>query len=137
VASVIVLDATVLIAYRDNTDPHHADAMALLLAHADDDFAASALTLTEALVQPARTGTLDAAIAELLTGLDLSTVPIRGIDVPELARMRATMGLKLPDTCVLFAAVRLHARSVFTFDDRMITVARQHGYDVPERRPQH
>lgn len=45
---MIVLDASLLIAYRNKADPHHADAMALLLAHADDDFAMSALTLIEA-----------------------------------------------------------------------------------------
>lgn len=60
-------------------------------------------------------------------------MPIRSIDVPELARMRATMRLKLPDTCVLFAAERVHARAVFSYDDKVITVARERGYEVPTR----
>ena len=84
---MIVLDASLLIAYRNKVDPHHADAVALLLAHADDDFVVSALTLTEAFVQPARTGALEA----------------------------------------------VHARAVFTYDDKMMSVAREQGYELPAR----
>jgi hypothetical protein len=52
VAGVIVLDGTVLIAYLDGTDPHHAPAAALLRDQAGSPFATSALTLAETPVRP-------------------------------------------------------------------------------------
>lgn len=64
-ASVIVVDASVLIAHFDAGDAHHERAETLLLAVADEPLAASPLTLAEVLVGPARAGRLDAATAAL------------------------------------------------------------------------
>lgn len=51
---MIVLDASVLIAYLDSEDAHHTRAETLLAKEIDDDFAASSLTVAEVLVMPAR-----------------------------------------------------------------------------------
>lgn len=62
---MIVLDASVLIAYLDSDDSHHRVATPLLEREVDDDFSASVLTLAEVFVGPARAGRLDAAVATL------------------------------------------------------------------------
>lgn len=55
---MIVLDASVLIAYLDGDDGHHEAAERLLAGAIDDDLAANALTLAEVLVVPVRGGRL-------------------------------------------------------------------------------
>jgi predicted nucleic acid-binding protein len=100
---VIVLDASVLIGHLDGRDPHHGRARELLTAHAGSELGASAISLAETLVGPARSGKLDLArdalsqlaVEELAFGQDAST---------RLATLRAETGLKLPDCCVLLAA---------------------------------
>jgi predicted nucleic acid-binding protein len=63
---VIVLDASVLIAYLDAEDAEHRRAESLLAREIDDQFAANPLTLAEVLVGPARSRRLDEA--RLATG---------------------------------------------------------------------
>ncbi|MGC8472970.1 MAG: type II toxin-antitoxin system VapC family toxin, partial [Candidatus Dormibacteria bacterium] len=62
---MIVLDANVLIAHLDEEDSHHERASALLADVAADSLCASALTVAEVLVGPARSGHLDRAITVL------------------------------------------------------------------------
>ena len=50
-ASVIVLDASVLIAYLDAEDAQHQKAETLLAREIDDEFAANPLTLAEVAVR--------------------------------------------------------------------------------------
>ena len=50
---MIVLDASVLIAYLDGSDDHHEAAERLLAAAIDDDLGVNPLTLAEVLVVPA------------------------------------------------------------------------------------
>jgi predicted nucleic acid-binding protein len=61
VAGVIVLDASVLIAYLDAEDAQHHRAESLLAREIDDQFAGNPLTLAEVLFGPARSGRLDEA----------------------------------------------------------------------------
>jgi predicted nucleic acid-binding protein len=72
VARVIVLDASVLIAYLDGENVHHAGAEELLAGEVDDDFGANSVTLAEVLVLPAPEQRLDAVRTVLreLTPLD-------------------------------------------------------------------
>ncbi len=49
---MIVLDASVLIAFLDSDDTHHAAAEQLLTQAVDDDLAVNSLTLAEVLVAP-------------------------------------------------------------------------------------
>jgi predicted nucleic acid-binding protein len=125
---VIVLDACVLIAHLDVSDAHHDRAFALLQSLAEESFAASALTLAEVLVGPARAGGLERAGAAL-SALAVETVPIGDAAPAELAGLRAATGLKLPDCCVLLAAEQAGG-GLATFDDRLVAAARDRGVPV-------
>jgi predicted nucleic acid-binding protein len=114
---VIVFDASVLIAYLDAQDAHHARAEALLVREIEDEFGANSLTLAEVLVVPARNGRLDAVVAAL-TDVQVRELPFPDDVAAKLAQLRAETSLKMPDCCVLLAAEDLGAR-VATFDDRL------------------
>jgi predicted nucleic acid-binding protein len=129
---VIVLDASVLIAHLDAGDAHHDRAFGLLLALADEPFAASPLTVAEVLVGPARAGLIDRAAAAVRE-LQVTTVPIDEIAPARLAALRAATGLKLPDCGVLLAAELVGGAGIATFDDRLAAAARARGLDVRER----
>jgi predicted nucleic acid-binding protein len=128
VASVIVLDASVLIAYLDSEDAHHARADALLVQLIDDDFAASSLTLVEVLVLPARQGRLDAA-RQAMMELDVKELAFPADSAVKLAQLRASTNLKMPDCCVLRAAEHVEAR-IASFDDRLKAAATSRGLVV-------
>ncbi len=114
---MIVLDASVLIAFLDSEDALHTRAETLLAQEIDDDFAASSLTLAEVLVMPARERRLDAA-REALADLDVKELPFPVDAAVKLARLRASTSLKMPDCCVLLVAEGIQAR-VASFDDRL------------------
>lgn len=125
---MIVLDASVLIGHLDRADAHHDRAQELLLQVADQDLAASTITLAEVLVAPARARQLDRATAAL------HELRVRSVSLGEdahvrLATLRAGTGLKLPDCCVLLAAEQVHA-AVATFDDRLAAASRDRGHLV-------
>lgn len=123
-----MLDASVLIAHLDAGDAHHDRAFELLLAASGERFAASALTVAEVLVGPARTGAVERAGAALRR-LGVETVPIDAQAPAVLAGLRAATGLKLPDCCVLLAAQQFEA-GVATFDGRLAGAARSRGLEV-------
>jgi predicted nucleic acid-binding protein len=125
VAGVIVLDASVLIAYLDGENAQHEAAESLLAREIDDEFAANPLTLAEVLVGPARTGRLDAA-RSALRELEVTERPFPADTAVRLARLRADTGLRMPDCCVLLAAQDAAAR-VAAFDDRLIRAAERSG----------
>jgi predicted nucleic acid-binding protein len=120
-AGVIVLDASVLIAYLDGEDNHHGRAETLLAREIDDDFAVNSLTLAEVLVAPAREGRLD-AVRKALQDLELQELPFPVDTAVMLAALRASTNLKMPDCCVLLAAQDAHAR-LASFDDRLADAA--------------
>ena len=126
---MILLDASVLIAFLDSADVHHDRAQALLLTEADEELAASALTLTEVLVGPVRTGRGPQVIDAIR---DLA---IRAVALPDepldLATLRARSGLRMPDCCVLLAAVSSGGR-LATFDARLARAAVQEGMRLVE-----
>ncbi len=112
---MIVVDASVLIAFLDPDDAHHAAAVALL-ADAVPPLLVHAITAAEVLVAPVRRGVADSVWSDLAAiGVEVDTMP----DEPmQLARLRAETGCKLPDCCVLATAARHHA-PVATFDARL------------------
>jgi predicted nucleic acid-binding protein len=126
VASVIVLDANVMIAILDSSDAHFAAAKALFLDHATERLVAHRVTLAETLVQPARAAREQAAAAAL------DALGVARLDEPDdpvgLARLRAESGLRMPDSLVLHAAIRESAK-LATFDARLAEVA--HRWRVP------
>jgi len=118
---MIVLDASVLIAYLDADDVHHGAADALLAAEVDDDYGASSLTLAEVLVVPARQGRLPATCAAL-AALEVAELAFPSDTAVKLAQLRAATGLKMPDCCVLLAVETAAAR-LASFDDRLTSAA--------------
>ncbi|MDP5185363.1 type II toxin-antitoxin system VapC family toxin [Blastococcus sp. BMG 814] len=127
---MIVLDASVLIAYLDAGDAHHRAAESLLAREIDDEFAVNPLTLAEVLVGPSRTGRLDAA-RTALRELEVAELPFPADTAVRLAGLRADTGLRMPDCCVLLAAQATAAR-VAAFDDRLLRGAEELGL-VPLR----
>jgi predicted nucleic acid-binding protein len=125
VAGVIVLDASVLIAYLDAEDAQHQRAGSLLAREIDDQFAGNPLTLAEVLVGPARSGRLDEA-RTALRELEVVEQPFPSDTAVRLARLRADTGLRMPDCCVLLAAQDAAGR-VAAFDDRLIRAAEALG----------
>ncbi len=125
---MIVLDASVLIAHLEATDPHHDRATGLLVDAADEPLGASPLTLAEVLVGPARTGKLDAA-QTAIRELEIATIALSDNAPVRLAVMRAGIGLRLPDCCVLLAAETADA-DVATFDRRLAASAADLGLTV-------
>lgn len=116
-AIVIVLDASMLIAYLDNDDEYHADAERLLVEEVDDEFGANSLTLAEVFVAPAREDRLDRACTAL-RDLEVHELPFPADTALKLAQLRVETGLKMPDCCVLLAAEPRRSR-VGTFDNRL------------------
>ena len=117
-AGLIVVDASVLIAWLDETDAHHHDAIDVLAAV--DQFVVHPLTLAEVLVHPTRQGRDGDVLGRLeAIGMVQSNQPI---DAASLARLRATTGLKMPD-CVVLACARDHRVEVRTFDAALARAA--------------
>ena len=127
---MIVLDASVLIAHLDGGDPHHSGARDLLKAAGEETLGASAITLAETLVSPARVGRL--ADAEgTLRRLGVTELTLGENASGRLAQLRAEVGLKLPDCCVLLAAQE-HAGLVASFDSSLLGAARKLGLETAE-----
>lgn len=122
---MIVLDASVLIAHLDGSDRHHAKATSLLEANSGESLGASPITLAETLVSPARAGRLEDAEAALQR-LGVQELPLREGAPGRLAEMRAEVGLKMPDCCVLLAA-QDHEGIVASFDSDLLSAARTLG----------
>jgi predicted nucleic acid-binding protein len=128
---VIVLDASVLIAFLDGDDNHHAAAEQLLTEAIGDDFAVNSLTLAEVLVAPVRDGRLNGVLAAL-QALEVQELAFPANTAVRLAQLRADTGLKLPDCCVLLAAEEAAAR-VASFDDRLAQTAELRNLPVFRR----
>jgi predicted nucleic acid-binding protein len=112
---MIVVDASVLIAFLDSDDVHHPAAITLL-EHATPPLLAHPITAAEVLVAPVRRGVADAVWADLVAiGVEVDTTPI---DPLQLAKLRAATNCKMPDCCVLATAANRHA-PVATFDERL------------------
>ncbi len=127
-ALVIVLDASVLIAYLDEHDNHHGAAEALLARVIDEDFGASSLTLAEVLVVPCRDGRLQ-VVCNALADLEIQELPFPVDTAVRLAQLRATTGLKMPDCCVVLAAEDTAGR-IATFDARLAQAAEARSVTV-------
>lgn len=125
---MIVLDATVLIAYLDGGDAHHDRAVTVLQREIDEDFGASPLTIAEVLVGPARAGRLDDAVAAL-RDLEVVEQALPPDTSTRLAELRAMTGLRMPDCCVVLAAQTAGA-SIAAFDDRLVKAVERLGLEA-------
>lgn len=125
---MIVLDASVLIAHLDDRDSHHLRARKLLEESRDEPLRASAITLAETLVAPARAGRLGDARAAL-EQLGVSELTFGKGAPGRLAQLRAETARKLPDCCVILAAQE-HDGTVASFDADLSRAARQLGLET-------
>lgn len=127
---MITLDASVLVAHLQPQDAHHSAATQLLLdaAAVDEALLLHSITLAEVLVGGTRVGRGQEMLADIRAlGVELARhddgEPLR------LAGLQAATGLKMPDCCVLDAALH-HATAVAAFDDGLRRTARRLGVAV-------
>lgn len=125
---MIVLDANVIIGFLDSSDPHHAASTELLERRFVDGFASSVLTVAEALVHPTRVDRQDAALTALLS-IGVRVIPLEASDATELARVRNTYRLRMPDAVALHTAIRTGSE-LATFDEALMAAAGQAGVSV-------
>lgn len=128
---MIVLDASVLIAYLDAEDELHAAAEALLARAIDDELAINSLTLAEVLVAPVREHRLE-LVRDFIRDLEIQELPFPAHAAVPLAQLRADTALKMPDCCVLLAAEEA-AASIASFDARLVEAATRRGLSVLEQ----
>lgn len=124
-AGVIVLDANVLIGFLDRNDPHHAACVSLLERRLIDGFSSNVLTVAEALVHPTRANRQDAALASL-TRIGVQIVPVEESDAADLARIRTTYRVRMPDAVALHTALKTGSE-LATFDETLATAAERAG----------
>lgn len=125
--AIVVLDASVAIAFLDAADPHHGGAVAALTRLRGNDMVVPASAYAEILVGPARRSraAMDAA-REFVTDLAIRVEPI-GVDIAERAAIlrAAHRALKLPDALVIAAADALDATHLLTADRTWTRVSRR------------
>ena len=125
--ALVVLDASVTIAFLDAADPHHSGAVAALTRVQGSDLVLPASAYAEMLVGPARRGrgATDAA-REFVTDLALRIEPISASIAERAAELRAAhRALKLPDALVIATADALEATLVLTADRTWTRVSRR------------
>jgi predicted nucleic acid-binding protein len=112
---MIVVDASVLIAFLDPNDAHHSAAVEVL-EEASPPLLVHPITAAEVLVAAVRNDVADAVWADLMAiGVELDDTPI---DPLLLARLRVKTRCKMPDCCVLASAATRNT-AVATFDERL------------------
>jgi len=131
-----VLDANVVIAFLDEGNALHADARRVLDLGEDEQLLMHALTIAEVLSGPARAGESAARhIWSRMLELQIEEVGIDGTPL-DIARMRASTGLPVPDCLVLLAAgapgdgAPGRATTILTFDRRLAAKGRELGYAI-------
>lgn len=132
-AGVVVLDASVLIAFFESNDPFHGRSVEFVTTAIGQsaDLITNELTVAEFLVGPARSGIVESAEARLSElGVGRRGVPTSF--APRLATIRHRARVKLPDAAVILTAVDAAedgtvAVSVATFDARLRAGAAAYG----------
>ena len=124
---MIVVDASVLIAFLDERDGHHAAAVQLLSGN-DESFSVHTLNLAEPLVYGVQTNRLD-QMATAIAALGVHEYERLPAESRRLAQMRAATGLKLPECCAL-ALAEATSSALATFDARLASIARQRAVAV-------
>lgn len=123
-SGVTILDAGVLISYLDTDDAHHQSSIRAMdeITQAGGDFATSAVTISEALVRPARNGEREMrnAYYGLTIGARVSILEVETSIALEIARARAEQpSLKTPDAAVVATARIAGAERILTTDRRL------------------
>lgn len=117
--ALVVLDASVVIAFLDPDDALHEAAVAALTEHQHDELLIPTSAYAEILVAPHRRGAeavaeVDAFLSDFSIRLEALTPPI----ARAAAKLRSeSRSLRLPDALVLAAAEELGAEVVLTGDE--------------------
>lgn len=125
---MIVLDASVLIAHFAIRDAHSARALDLL--DTEEGLSIHPITLAEVLTRPARDGRAD-LYRERIASMGIEQLSVPAGQPLTLAKLRAGTSLKLPDCCVLAAALETGA-TLATFDTTLAKAASEHGVTVAQ-----
>ncbi|WP_166791825.1 type II toxin-antitoxin system VapC family toxin [Cryobacterium frigoriphilum] len=118
---MIVLDASVIIAFLNTSDVSHGASAVLLSQNLDRGFAVHPLTLAEVLVGGVRLGRASQLLADL-TEMGIGALTPARDEPMLLAELRVTTGLTMPDCCVLVAALQESA-PLATFDAALARAA--------------
>lgn len=128
---VNVVDANVVIGFLDSSNANHARSVELLQARETESLVMHEVTLAEVLAGPAQ---IDRAAAERVweTVLRMGiTQAATGASPLEVAQLRASTGLPIPDCLVILTAGDPSAgNAILTFDERLAAKARALGYVV-------
>ena len=127
-AQLVVLDASAVIALASDTDPNHSWALGMFRDTAAFSLQMTALTEAEVLVHPARAGKLEKFL-KLIGALGLEITPIEESDSSQIAKIRASTSLKMPDAVVLSQAIKVSG-SIATADKQLAKVAKDKGLGV-------
>ena len=112
--AIVVLDASIVIAFLDAGDPHHATAVAAVGQARREELILPASAYAEVLVDPWRRGP-DAVgvVRRFVTDLGIRIEPLTGPVAERAARLRAHhRALRLPDALVLATADALEATAL-------------------------
>jgi predicted nucleic acid-binding protein len=129
----VVLDADVLIGALDGSDPHHAEARALLTGwqERDETRLISVVNLSEVLVAPAAEGQRLRDAREAIAALRVAVHrPGEAIGV-EAARLRSSHPISLPDAFCLATARHVGA-TIASFDDKVQRASRAERIPLAE-----
>ena len=125
---MIVLDASALIALVNERDHQHTWARDLFVSTHEHEWVISVLNYAEVMVRPARVGNLEIFLAGI-SGAGIAVEPVTADDATQLASLRATTALKMPDVVALQLALRRKA-AIATADSTLAFVARAMGCTV-------
>ena len=116
--ALVVLDASVVIAFLDSNDPHHAAAVAAIAAARDDEIILPASAYAEVLVGPYRRGSSAVRrVDEFIADLGMRIEPLTREIASRAARLRAKAArVGLPDALVLATGDVLGVGRVLTAD---------------------
>ena len=116
--TVVVLDASVVIAFLDPADPHHRRAEAAFTAHQVENLVLPASVYAEVLVGPYRRGPAAVTTVEqLIADFAMRIGPVGAEIARRAAQIRSrNPALKLPDAFVLATGDVLDASAVLTAD---------------------
>jgi predicted nucleic acid-binding protein len=116
--ALIVLDASVVIAFLDPADAHHAAAVAAFRAFVNDQLVLPTSAYAEILVRPYRHGAASVATVEqFIATVGIQVEPISRDIARRAAQLRGQhAALRLPDALVLATADTLNASTVLTAD---------------------
>jgi len=131
-ARLVILDATVLVAYS-NPDDSFNEAAVEIIADNMSSLVAHQITISEYLVLPARNGGYISALAAqryICGDLQVEMFIPRASDwASQLALVRAQTRLKMPDAIVLATAEHLRG-AVASFDNGVRQAALKRGLEV-------